>query len=162
MIKLFILAIFLWLLPSCSFFSAPKTLTIGEKSDLIKLPSCIKFTQDKVTVFYERKHSDGTSYKGNVAFSFSPLNLLKVSSEDACKAYTVVTFKDVYNNTVADTGRFKVVISLKLIKGSDVFMGRGESKFHNSFGDFLNNNTQEARKEALESAIEMAMSKFNR
>ncbi|AKE51276.1 hypothetical protein [Kangiella geojedonensis] len=159
MTKLVILSITLWLLSSCSIFSAPNTLTIDKNTGPIKISSCVKFAQQKVTVFYERKKSGGGSYKGDVAFSFKPQTLLESGNKESCKSYSNVTFKDILNNTIADTGRFKIAISLKLVIDSNVFHGRGESGFYNSFGDFLSNNIQVARKIALELAIKKAMNK---
>ncbi|MHC9511312.1 hypothetical protein [Kangiella sp. M94] len=160
MIKLLTIIISIWGLASCSIFSAPKTLVIGENSEPIEVFSCISFKQDKVTVFYKRYKRGGEVYKGDIAFSFRPDNLIKVDSRAVCTSYKKVLLEDVLNYTVGDTGSFKVVISLKLITDTGTFEGRGESVFYNSFSDISGDRTQQARKEALEAAIKLAVSEL--
>lgn len=96
-------------------------------------------------------------YKGDIAFSFRPAELIQAQKVDGCSVYKNVLLEEVLNNTVADTGRFKIQISLKLKTDGGTFTGRGESQFYNSFGDFSGSKTQLARKEALESALKLAI-----
>ncbi|WP_156823028.1 hypothetical protein [Kangiella aquimarina] len=157
MIKRFIICTMVWLLPSCSTFKAPDNLQAVDQSGFIKINSCLKFEQEEVDVFYKRYKPERGVYKGDIAFSFRPEQLIQAQKVDGCSVNKNVLLEEVLNNTVTDTGRFKIQITLKLKTDAGTFTGRGESQFYNSFGDFSGNKTQQARIEALEAALKLAI-----